>query len=613
MMSTELPDQGAHYRGDGTCEFTVWASVPKKVELRMYSPEDRLVPMERGDRGYWRAVVDNVVPGTRYKYRLNGKHEWPDPVSNYQPDGPHEPSAVVDHAAFQWEDAAWRSIPLRKMVQYELHVGTFTPEGTFEAIIPRLDELKETGINTIELMPVAQFPGERNWGYDGTYLYGVQNSYGGPEGLKKLVNACHQRGMAVFLDVVYNHFGPEGCYLARYGRYFTKKFKTSWGEAVNYSGSFCDPVREFVIRNVLYWFDRYHIDGLRLDAIHEICDMGAKHILEEMAARVETFSREKGRKFYLVAESPLNDVRVIQDRNRGGLGLDGQWSDDFHHIVHTLLTGEDNGYYRDYGSFDQLLKAYREGFIYSWQYSAFRHKRFGSSSEDVPAHRFVVCSQNHDQAGNRMLGERLCKLVSFEAAKLAAGAVILSPYVPMLFMGEEYADPSPFLYFVSHTDEHLINSVRKGRMKEFKKFKWKQDPPDPQNLDTFNVSKLKWEKRSEGNHAVMLGFYRELIALRHKIPALGNLDKNSLDVQAGDEERTLILRRWLAGKEVICLMNFNDRPVQWTSPLPEGTWDKWFDSSDTKWMGPGAQAPETVIGCAGGSITLNPHSFTVYK
>ena len=602
---------GADYREDGTCVFTVWAPVPKKVELSIISSKPCLVPLEKGKRGYWRVTLKNIEPGTRYKYRLNGADRWPDPASHYQPDGPHGPSSVVDHGSFSWSDSSWRSIPLRKMIMYELHVGTFTPEGTFEAIIGRLDDLKNLGINTLSLMPVSQFPGERNWGYDGTYLYGVQNSYGGPEGLKKLVDACHQKEIAVLLDVVYNHFGPEGCYLAKYGRYFTRKFKTSWGQAVNYTGSESDPVRSFVINNAIYWFDRYHIDGLRLDAIHEICDMGAKHVLGELAKNVEAFSRSRGRKFYLVAESPLNDARVIRTRDKGGFGIDGQWSDDFHHVVHTLLTGENKGYYCDYGRLEHLEKAYTEGFVYSWNYSTYRKKHYGSSSRDIPAQRFVVCSQNHDQVGNRMRGERLCHLVSFEAAKLAAGAVLLSPFVPMLFMGEEYADPSPFLYFVSHTDENLIRAVTRGRNRGYKKFRWKGEPFDPQSVKTFVTSRLTWEKRTEGKHRIMLDFYQALIALRNSVPALGNLDKNSLRVQADPATRVLLMHRQLVGSYVACVMNFSDEDRVMPMRLPEGIWMKLFDSADEQWNGPGSSLPERTDDS--GKLTLPANSFTVYR
>lgn len=602
---------GAHYLGNGRCEFSLWAPFLRGVAVKIVSPEEHIIPMERYKNGYWRVAVDRIFSGTLYFYRLEENLDRPDPASNFQPESVHGPSQVIDHSAFQWKDENWSGIPLEKMIIYELHVGTFTPEGGFEAIVPRLDDLCDLGINAINIMPVAQFPGERNWGYDGVYPFAVQKSYGGPEGLKRLVNACHKHGMAVILDVVYNHLGPEGNYLADFGPYFTNKYQTPWGSAINFDDAYSDHVRNFFIENALFWFRHYHIDALRLDAIHAIYDMSTKPFLQEIAEKVEGFSNEHGRKFYLIAESNLNDVRVIRPKESGGYGLNAQWCDDFHHSLHTLLTGEKTGYYVDFGKIEHLVKAFKEGFVYSWQYSEYRKRYHGSSSKDRPAHQFVVFSQNHDQVGNRMLGERLSKLLSFEALKLAAGAVLLSPYIPLLFMGEEYGEESPFLYFVSHSDPDLIAAVREGRKKEFRAFQWQGEPPDPQSPVIFFQSKLKWKKRTKEKHKVLLEFYRRLIQLRREIPALANLDKNSLEVPGMEEEKLVLLRRWYNKSQIFCIINFNKKDMAFRISLPKGRWKKIFDSSEEIWNGPGSSVPKRIEQVQ--ELSIRPLSFALYQ
>ncbi|MBU4448409.1 MAG: malto-oligosyltrehalose trehalohydrolase, partial [Proteobacteria bacterium] len=419
---------GATYLGEGRSRFLVWAPLAEQVEVRLVSPREDIVPLQRGERGYFSAVVAGVEPGSHYFYRLNGQQDFPDPASRFQPQGVHGPSQVAARR-FSWDDGHWSGLPLRDYVIYELHVGTFTPEGTFDAVIPYLDELKELGLTALELMPVAQFPGGRNWGYDGVYPFAVQNSYGGPLGLKRLVNACHQRGLAVVLDVVYNHLGPEGNYLANYGPYFTQRYRTPWGPALNFDGPDSDEVRRFFIDNALFWSSEYHIDALRLDALHAIVDLSPQPFVAELAATVRRARERWNRKFFLMAESDLNDVRLVRSPDLGGYGLDGHWNDDFHHALHTLLTGEQTGYYADFGRLEQLAKAWREGFIYSGEYSPYRRRRHGSSSRDIAAERLVVFAQNHDQIGNRLGGERLSQLISFEALKLAAGAMLLSPFL----------------------------------------------------------------------------------------------------------------------------------------------------------------------------------------
>jgi maltooligosyltrehalose trehalohydrolase len=593
---------GACYLGDRRCKFVVWAPMLKEVAVRIVSPTERVIPLEPRQDGYWAATAEEVSAGDLYLYRLDEKNERPDPASYYQPQGVHGPSQIIDHQTFQWEDAVWRGIAPSEMIIYELHVGTFTPEGTLGAIIPRLAALQDLGINVIELMPVAQFPGKRNWGYDGVYPFAVQSSYGGPDGLKQLINECHRRGMAVILDVVYNHLGPEGNYLSDFGPYFTEKYKTPWGRAINFDDAYSDGLRNFCIENALYWFQQYHMDALRLDAVHSILDMSAKPFLLELAERTEAFSGKTGKRFYLIAESDLNDARVIRPPELGGHGLNAQWCDDFHHALHALLTGEDQGYYADFGRVGDLVKALREGFVRSGEYSRYRKRRFGNSSKDIPADRFVVFDQNHDQIGNRVQGERLSELIPYEALKLAAGAVLLSPFIPLLFMGEEYGEEAPFLYFVSHNDPGLIEAVRQGRKEEFRKFQWLGEPPDPQSKKTFLRSKISWDTREKGHHRALLELYKTLICLRREIPALSHLDKESLDVCGLEEDRVVFLRRWTDRCQVHCLFNFNRSDVSLHSEKPKTGWKKILDSADALWNGPGTLLPDTLRG----------YSFSVY-
>jgi len=582
---------GAHYLGSGKCTFKVWTPNSQSVSIKITTPDERDIALDAQKRGYWQRSVEDIKPGSRYYYRLNGQTDRPDPASNFQPEGIYGPSAVTDHNSFSWSDENWKPVALEKIVIYELHVGTFTPQGSFEAIIDRLDDLVELGVNAIELMPVTQFPGERNWGYDGVFPFAVQNSYGGPEGLKRLVNACHKHNLAVILDVVYNHLGPEGNILSEFGPYFTDKYKTPWGNAINFNGKYSDQVRNFFISNAIFWLQQYHIDALRLDALHAIYDTSAKPFIRELAEKVEDFSNQSGRKHYLIGESDLNDVKIIQSKQTGGYGLDAQWCDDFHHSLHTFIINERGGYYADFGKMSHLVKSYNEGFVYSGQYSKHRKRRHGSSSKDIHACKFVVFSQNHDQIGNRMLGERLSKLASFEALKLAAGAILFSPYIPLLFMGQEYGEESPFLYFTSHKDPSLVSAVREGRKNEFKAFGWAGQIPDPQAVETFHKSKIKWENRKSDKHKMLLGFYKCLIKLRKETPALSNLSKKDLRAYNVDDNKLIVLHRWYDNNQIICFMNFDKQDINFTTDIPEGRWVKFIDSAEENRGGNGSMLP----------------------
>lgn len=523
----------------------------------------------------------------------------------------------MDHR-FEWTDQQWQGIPLAQMAIYELHVGTFTPEGTFEAVIPRLPELKELGVNAIEIMPVAQFPGERNWGYDGVFPYAVQHSYGSVAGLKKLVDACHREGLSVVLDVVYNHLGPEGNYLWGLGTYFTDKYKTPWGSAVNYDSAHSDGVREYFVQNVLYWLEYFHVDALRLDAIHAIYDFGAKHVLQEMAEVTKAFSQQQGREYYLIAESDLNDTRVIRSPELGGYGMDAQWNDDFHHVMHVLLTGEKQGYYEDYDGIHQLAKAYRESFVYTWEYSPHRQRCYGSKAIDHPPSQFVVFVQNHDQVGNRMKGDRYSHLLSFEAQKLAAAATLLSPSIPMLFMGEEYGETAPFLYFISHGDPQLVEAVRAGRKQEFAEFYAVGEPDDPQSDATFNKSKLNWELRHQEPHRSLWQFYQKLLRLRAEHPALQNPSRQTIEVAVLEPENVLKIRRWNQTHQVLCLLNISPEAAQFKITLPPGTWKKLLDSTEATWGGAGSDLPEILptersATVSQQTIQMKPHSVAIFE
>jgi maltooligosyltrehalose trehalohydrolase len=572
-----------------------------------------MLPMEPEDHGYHSATVDGLAEGRRYRLRLEAPGEFPDPASRSQPDGVHGPSALVDLSAWSWNDHGWTGLPMEALVTYELHVGAFTPEGTFDAVVPSLDELQDLGVTAVELMPVAQFPGQRNWGYDGVFPYAVQNSYGGPDGLRRLVGACHARGLAVVLDVVYNHLGPEGNHLAEFGPYLTDRHRVPWGPAINFDGSGSDQVRQFFIENALQWLDDFHIDALRIDAIHGIVDTSSRPFLMELAEAVDDRAERLGRKTQLIAESDLGDVRVIRPRQLGGFGMAAQWTDDFHHSVHALLTGERVGYYADFGSLEHLARAYTQGFVYTGQYSQYRGHRHGSSAAGIPAKRFVVYVQNHDQVGNRAQGERLTELVGFEQLKLAAGVLLLSPFPPLVFMGEEYGEDAPFQYFVSHSDPELVEAVRRGRWDEFAAFAWESEPPDPQDEQTFLRSKLRRELRREGHHRVLWSLYRELLMLRRERPSLANLSK--ADVAALPDARTgvLLVLRWSETEEVLLLFHFGAEPAVVDVPFAGDPWRRVLDSADQRWGGPATLSPQEVRVDTDGLVSLQPNSFVLYS
>ncbi len=607
---------GANYTGDGHCVFTVWAPEKERVTLHITSPNQHNLDMYPDKWGYFRVEADNILPGTRYYFKLAGNQKLADPASNFQPEDVHGPSEVVDHSAYSWHDQNWRGLPFRDLIFYQVHVGTFTPEGTFDAIIPRLDDLVQLGINALQLLPVSQFPGSRNWGYDGVYPYSVQHSYGGPDGLKKLVDACHARGIAVFLDVVYNHLGPEGNYLCEFGPYFTNKYHTPWGDAINFDRDWSDGVREFFSNNPLFWFEHYHIDGLRLDAIHEVFDTGAVSIWELIHSKVNQLEQQLGRSLYLVAESDLNTPRVTQSPDQGGFGFDAQWLDDFHHALHVLINRAGQSKYADFGRMEQLVKAYTDGFVLSGDYVSFRKRKFGRSSAGVPGDQFVVFNLNHDQVGNQLGKERLSLLVNFDRQKVAAAAVLLSPYVPLLFMGEDYADESPFYYFVSHADQGLLKAIREGRQKDFAAFIGDAQLPDPAAEEAFTASKLQWNSRTEGRHAVMLMWHKALIELRRSLPPLRNVNKQDIRATVLGQEGFVLHRQTVDGQQqLVCLFNLSDEVITYNLPVWVTAWRKVLDSTEGRWQENGTSKRNGLTEelKPGQPIKLPPCSVLVYS
>ena len=535
-MPERLPWEGslgATPLDDGTVRYAVWAPTPRVVEVRARGRTTRLEPIGGG----MHEAVAPGAPGDDYVYLLDGR-PFPDPCSRHQPRGVRGPSRVLDRAAARWTDADWRGVPLGDLVVYELHVGTFTPEGTFDAAIPRLPELAGLGVTAVDLMPVATFPGERNWGYDGLYTWAPHAAYGGPEGLDRLVDAAHGAGLAVHLDVVYNHLGPGADALEAFGPYRTERYTTDWGPALNYDGPDSGPVREWAIQNAEMWVREHHVDGFRLDAIHAIDDSGARHVVAELAARVHRLRPSA----LVIAESGLNDPRVVRPEALGGWGCDAQWADDFHHALHSVLTGERDGYYVDYGRVADLARCLRRPYRHAGDYSAFRRRRHGAPADDRPVTQFVVFAQNHDQVGNRARGDRPPSYTR----RLAAFCVTLSPFLPLLFMGEEYGEERPFMFFTGHIDPRVAEATREGRRREFATFAaFAGEVPDPQDPATFQGSKL----HPEGGDPAMRVLYGDLLRLRRRLGAV------EADPRGDESERTLHVRRG----EVELAMNFSDR------------------------------------------------------
>lgn len=583
----------------------VWAPNRKRVRVSVKKADE--IELQSNSLGFWVADTDILKEGDRYKVILDDEEFLPDSASRFQPEGVHGYSEVVGLNNYPWSDEQWRNLPLENYIIYELHVGTFTPEGTLDAVANKLDYLIDLGINAIEIMPVAQFPGERNWGYDGVFPFAVQASYGGPKALQRLVDICHCKGIAVMLDVVYNHLGPEGNYLEAYGPFFTDKYHTPWGKAINVDDAYCDGVRRFILENMLMWCRDFHIDALRLDAVHAIKDYGAKHILAAMREQLDAFSNLSGRPYYLIGECDLNDVRYISPHESGGYGLHAQWVDEFHHALRVSVGEPRSGYYTDFEPLVHLAKSFTDAYVYDGLYSPHRKKTFGNKASGAEGKQFVVFSQNHDQVGNRMLGERSSLLYSSGLQKLMAAAVLAAPYIPLLFMGEEYGEKQPFQYFVSHTDKELAEAVRKGRREEFKDFHGTAEAPDPMALSAFEQSKLNWKSIEQREHREILQLYKRLIELRKTHAAWSDLNRSHLKVAVWKEEQVLLLNRWNEKESLFFYFNFSNAFVETKSDFLLGDTIKIFDSEDSRFLANGFTIPATEL------LQLAPQSASIYQ
>jgi maltooligosyltrehalose trehalohydrolase len=538
--------------------FNVWAPRAKSLSVEVGGKSFPMAGPEDG--GWWNLAVESADHGTDYGFLVDRDSKAvPDPRSLWQPYGVHGLSRVYDQSVFRWSDQGFQAPPLASAIIYELHIGTFTSEGTLNSAIAKLDYLRGLGITHVELMPVAAFDGNHGWGYDGVALFAVQESYGGPDALKRFVDAAHNLGLAVLLDVVYNHFGPSGNYTGKFGPYLTDAHRTPWGGAVNLEEAGSHEVRRFFCDNAQMWLRDFHIDGLRIDAVHSFVDRSATPFLEQLAAEVETLGATIGRKLVLIAESDLNDPRIVTSRECGGFGMDAQWSDDFHHALFAVLSRDSlSGYYTDFGSLAQLAKALEKTFVYDGIFSRYRNRTHGRAVKNLSQHRFVGFIQNHDQVGNRAVGDRIAQSAGIDRAKIGAALVLLGPFIPMLFQGEEWASTSPFLYFADHRDANLALQVSEGRKSEFLVFGW--DPstiPDPESPATFERSKLNWNELSELDHAEMRDWYRKLIQLRRATPSLNNGDPGNIEVTYSEEQRWLRVIR----AEIVIAINLAQRTV----------------------------------------------------
>ncbi|MBF0254851.1 MAG: malto-oligosyltrehalose trehalohydrolase, partial [Candidatus Omnitrophica bacterium] len=595
---------GAQFLPGKGVSFEVWAPKADKVEVRLARRNRKITrALKKMSGGSFELLIPEARVGDRYTFRLNGDAEFPDPASRFQPLGVHGPSQVVDPGSWRWSDTSWKGVWLRDCVFYEMHVGTFTSEGTFEAAVKRLSHLARLGVGCVEVMPVAEFPGKRNWGYDGVSLYAVQSSYGGPEGLARFVDTCHRLGMGVCLDVVYNHFGPEGNYWNSFGPYINHAIKTPWGGALNYDSRGSGGVRRHVVENAMYWLDCFHVDALRLDAVHAIVDRSSCHIVREIKEAALKLSARTARQTQIIAEINTNDPRVVASRGRGCFRADAQWSDDFHHALHTELTGESGGYYADYQGLRDLARSSKRAYVYAGEYSPFRKARYGGSVDHEPAEKFVIANQNHDQIGNRAWGERLISMINASQARGAAALLLTLPYTPMLFMGEEWGETAPFRYFVHHGDPGLVAAVRKGRFEEFKEFGWKKIP-DPQSPATFAASRIRWKRAGTERGRRWMRLYRDLIRLRRS-PALRSMDKRRMTVNTHEKGPRRLEIQWKISNTANGWAVFSFDPKAGDVPMPfEDRRARILLSSESARYGGKRRKPIRAID---GSIRLLPH------
>ncbi len=607
MITTQKRNIGINFNEQGA-EVRLWAPYAEKVEICINS--EKTIPLIKRHLGYWYLFTKMLQAGDRYEFILNNDRHLPDPASLSQPDGVKGTSEAIDLAGFKWTDQQWVNPALHTYIFYELHTGTFSPEGNFEAVGRKIGHLKQLGITALELMPVSAFPGTRNWGYDVVFPFAVQKSYGGAQELQKLVNLCHEQGIAVVLDVVFNHMDVEGNYLGDYGPYFTKKYKTPWGNAVNFDDAGCDSVRQYFIENALMWFRDFHIDALRLEAVHDIRDFGPVHILRAIREKADELMAHTGKTYYLIVECNLNDTRFINPLQDQGYGMHAQWNDEFHHALRVAAGQKPRGYYADFNGVSDLAKAYKQAYVYDGQYSPYRDKTFGTKAEHNTGDQFVVFSQNHNQIGNRMMGERSSELMSFAMQKLIAGAVMVSPYLPLLFMGEEWAEPHPFLYFTEHNDRVPAKPVKKGRREKHRYFQPPQGMPDPFDKSSFEYSQLQWRLIEQEPHATLFKYYQALIKLRSQYLPLNLFTRNQLDASYNFVAQSIQLHRWNGDQHIYVFMNFSDKRQTVALPFSETPWHKLLYSEDLQWKGR-VMSPATVTG--GVPFYMEPESFLVYS
>ncbi|XHH08151.1 MAG: malto-oligosyltrehalose trehalohydrolase [Candidatus Bathyarchaeia archaeon] len=579
---------GATFHKDH-CEFTVWAPNAANVKLTLESNKQQ-IDLAKAGKGYWTTKLNQVKPDTEYMFRQDDKPPKPDPAAHFQPKGVFGPSQVIDHEKYVWKDTFWHGLEFKELVFYEVHVGTFTPQGTFLAMKDKINELADFGINAVELMPVTQFSGSRGWGYDGVFPFALQNSYGTPDDLKTLVDECHKQSVAVFLDFVYNHIGPEGNILNDYAPYFTSDNMTTWGPTINLNGPNSNGVRNYFLENTLHWFRDYHIDGIRLDSILWITDRSPKHFLGEINQAVHQYAQEVGRRLYMIAETGYNEPAVLTPTKEGGYGFDAQWLDDFQHALFSQLTGENKSYYIDFTSIEHLADALTDAYVYVKKPPEFRRRQPEETFRQITAYKFVVFSQNHDQIGNRLLGDRLANISGYEAAKVAAGVVLLSPYVPLLFMGEEYGETSPFCFFTDYQGKELADAIREGRRKEFTEFQWTGNIPDPQSLECFTKSKIKWENRSQGLNGKIAGYYKKLIELRRKVPVLQQCIERNLKTVTS-QGKALLIEKQKNNSKALIIANLSNETQTLQVRLDENI-RKVLDSTDPIFGGSGLKLPE---------------------
>jgi len=560
MITDWKMDLGANFLFDGRVRFLVWAPDAASIKLKLINSDVQIVDMHPLPHGYYEAILEGVLNETDYFYLINGEVERPDPASRCQPKGVHGPSRVINPGTYVWNDHEWKNRPLEDYIIYELHIGTFTKEGSFYSAIEKLPHLRSLGVTAIEIMPVSSFPGEHNWGYDGVFPYAPQEVYGGYCGLKEFIDACHQMGLAVIMDVVYNHFGPEGNYLKTYAQvYFTDKYHTPWGDAINYDGNDAEQVRKYFIDNALYWKNEFHIDALRLDAVHVIFDAGSYPILEEMHDRLIDNHNSTGKNCYLIAESDLNDPTIIKSKQEGGYGLDAQWNDDFHHAIQSYFILKRDAYFQDFGTLADIIKSLKEGYVYDGRWSAFRKKRHGHSSKGIPGIKFVNFLQNHDQIANASQGHRISTLMTEAQHRLAALLLFFSPGIPLIFMGQEWGEELPFYFFTSFGDADLQKAVSEGRKNEYAAWNIVANFVDPTSEEAFLSSCLNWRWTCVERQQRMFMFYQNIIQLRKSNLCLSNGRSDLIEVEYSEDERWMLFKRGDPNASPLLLVcNFSD-------------------------------------------------------